>query len=377
MTVVSVTFSVMVVALTVSSQHFGPRLLNSFMRDNASQLVLGTFTGTFAYCLVVLRTVQGAGEEYSVFVPHLAVTGALALALLSIAMLIYYVHHIAVAMQVSTITADVAADLEKTVCRLYPAPLGEPAGPPQQPPPPVPEGAFAIRVPWSGYLQEIDSEAVLRLAKAHDTVEWLLARPGDFVIEGQAIAASHPAPRGPEALGDGLCGACIVGTDRTSFQDAAFAVQQLVEVALRALSPGVNEPFTAITCIDRLGQGLAKLAVRMIPSAVRADEEGRMRVVARPYTFVELVDAAFEPIARYAGENPAIHERLFQTLESLARMARRPEDLAALDRVSDFVSTSAANHVQDARHRAELARRHRAVRLLAHRPDRGPDIRAS
>src|SRR5690606_32564022 len=111
--------------LSVSSRHFGPRLLNSFMRDTAAQLVLGTFTGTFAYCLMVLRTVQGDGDGYSAFVPHLAVTAAFVLALLSIGTLIYYVHHIATSLQVSEIAAGVARDLERTVERLYPEAIGE------------------------------------------------------------------------------------------------------------------------------------------------------------------------------------------------------------------------------------------------------------
>jgi uncharacterized membrane protein len=367
MTVVSVTFSVMVVALTVSSQHFGPRLLNSFMRDNAAQLVLGTFTGTFAYCLMVLRTVQGDGDGYSAFVPHLAVTTALILTLISVGMLIFYVHHIATSMQVSEITHGVAQDLERTVSQLYPEPFGGPLQPPVREPPAVPDGALEIRASSSGYLQEIDSDAVLALASEHDSVIWLEARPGDFVIEGRAVAAVTPAPAEPDAFARRLIATYTIGADRTSTQDADFAVQQLVEVALRALSPGVNEPFTAITCIDRLGQGLAKLASRKIPSAVRTDAHGAVRVVAEPRTFVELADAAFDPIARYAGRNPAIAQRLLETLGALADVAGRADDRAALARLADFVWTCAARDVEGERPRSMLARLHNEVRARLER----------
>jgi uncharacterized membrane protein len=361
MTVVSVTFSVMVVALTVSSQHFGPRLLNSFMRDNAAQLVLGTFTGTFAYCLMVLRTVQGEGDGYSTFVPHLAVTAALILTLISVGMLIFYVHHIATSLQVSEITAGVARDLERTVAALYPEPFGGSTGPPVREPPPVPDGAVTVMAGRSGYLREIDSEAVLVLARECDTTIWLLTRPGDFVIEGRPIAAVHPPPRESDGLARRLRGAYAIGTDRTSTQDADFAVQQLVEVALRALSPGVNEPFTAITCIDRLGQGLMKLASRSIPGAIRTDDAGAVRVVAQPRTFVELVEAAFDPIARYAGRNPAVANRLLETLGMLADAARRTEDRQAIGRLADFVWTSSGEEVDGERHKSTLARLHSEI----------------
>jgi uncharacterized membrane protein len=146
----------------------------------------------------------------------------------------------------------------------------------------------------------------------------------------------------------------VLGSDRTSHQDAAFAVQQLVEVALHALSPGMNEPFTAITCIDRLGQGLAKLACRQLPSAVREDDSGRLRLVAEPQSFTELLEYAFQPIIVYAGANPAIYQRLLETLEALAHRARRPADRAGIVRQAEHVRQAASQAVHGPlRHRLE------------------------
>jgi uncharacterized membrane protein len=360
-TVVSVTFSVLVVALTVSSQHFGPRMLNSFMRDNPAQLVLGTFTGTFAYCLVVLRTVQGDGEDYSRFVPHLAVTGAVALSLLSVGMLIYYVHHVASSMQVSEITAGVARDLEGTIDRLYPERFGEGAQPPQPEAPRPGPAARSVGARGSGYIQEIDAETVLDVARRHDTTIWLTARPGDFVTDGCPLASADPPPADTEAFTDALRDAYVLGTDRSSRQDAGFAVQQLVEVALRALSPGVNEPYTAMTAIDRLGQGLTRLARRRIPSALRKEDDGRVRVVTEPQDFTGLVEAAFEPIAMFGGHHPAIAERLFMTLAQLAEAARRDQDRRAIRRMADFAWAAAAKEIAHERHRERLAHVHQAV----------------
>ena len=329
-TVVSVTFSVMVVALTVSSQHFGPLLLSSFMRDNASQAVLGTFTGTFAYCLLVLRTVQGdGGDGYTAFVPHLAVSGSMVLTLLSVAMLIYYVHHVAVSMQVAAITARVVEDLEASIDRIYPEALGADDAP-DEPPLAVPAAATSIRSCVSGYVQEVDGDALVAAAARAGTVLWLLERPGSFVVEGHPIAAVDPAPADIQQLATAVRGAFVVGGDRTSRQDVAYAAQQLVEVALRALSPGMNEPFTAMTCIDRLGQGMARLAGRRAPSARRADPEGRARVIAPPRRFDDLLVEIFEPIVRHAESEPVVLARVRSILTMLAGLVNRPSDHAAI-----------------------------------------------
>jgi uncharacterized membrane protein len=361
-TVVSVTFSVMVVALTVSSQHFGPRLLRSFMRDQPAQVVLGTFTGTFAYCLMVLRTVQGDdGESYALFVPHLAVTGALVLTLVSVALLIYYVHHVAVAMQVSEITSRVARELEHAIDRLYPERIGRGSEPPVHTPPAQPAAAVPVCAEQNGYLQEIDSDALLALAVEQDLVIWLAIRPGDFVVGGELIAAVYPEPARTEAFQAALAGTLVFGAERTVSHDVAFGIQQLVEMALRALSPGMNEPFTAVTCIDRLRQTLMQLASRQIPSALRTDHRRRVRVITRARRFDELLTDALEPISRYGSGEPVVVERLLATLDRLAAVASRSDDLDAIARVADTVWSSARGDVKQPVDQARLALLHETV----------------
>lgn len=329
-TVVSVTFSVTIVALTVSSQHFGPRLLNSFMRDKAAQLVLGTFIGTFAYCLVVLRTVQGEGDGYARFVPHLAVTMALVLTLISVGTLIYYVHHVSSSLQVSEIAAGVTRDFEAAIDRMYPEKSGSAPAEPQLMPPSPPPGAVRIPARVSGYLQEVDGERLLRVTEDEDVTVWMRAAPGEFVTEGGTLAAVHPAPADRDAFSARLHAVLVIGNDRTARQDVGFAVQQLVEVALHALSPGMNEPFTAITCIDRLGQGLSKLAGRSLPDARRLDGQGRLRIVAPPQTFEQTLRDAIGPIRRHAKGDAYICERLLQVLATVSEVAVRAGDRAAI-----------------------------------------------
>jgi uncharacterized membrane protein len=344
-TVVSVTFSVTVVALTVASQHFGPRLLSNFMRDKAAQLVLGTFIGTFAYCLVVLRTVRGESDQISAFVPHLAVTGAMALAMLSVAMLIYYVHHVSASMQVSEITASVATDLERSIERLYPDKLGEDLGQGRGAPPPPPE-AVAIGAGASGYVQAVQADDLLALATECRTVIWLDVRPGDFVTREGLIARVHPAPADVPSVARRLNEAIVLGADRSAHQDSGFPVQQLVEVALHALSPGINEPFTAITCIDRLGQGLALLARRQTPSALRADDEGRLRVVTTPLTFSDLVGDAFDPMRPYAAKDPTVARHVIDVLGRVARQTTRQRDQEAIRRQGQLMVDAATRELK-------------------------------
>jgi uncharacterized membrane protein len=360
-TVVSVTFSVTIVALTVSSQHFGPRLLNSFMRDTSAQVVLGIFIGTFAYCLLVLRTVQGDGEEYDRFIPHLGVTAALALSLVSVGALIYYIHHVAASLQVSEITRSVAVDLERSIDRLYPEQMGNP-GAPADATPAVPAGAAEILSIRSGYVQHVEADQAFGLARQGGVVIWLHVRPGDFVTEGLPIAAVHPPPPGSrDEFATALNDALVLGADRTSDQDAGFPLQQLVEVTLHALSTGTNEPFTALTCIDRLGQGLSKLAARRMPSPLRVDREGHVRLVTPRHSFTDLLDAALDPIRTHATASPEVGKHLLVLLARVAHVARRDEDRASIIRHADMVKRTMERWQEDDAYREQIDKWHRVV----------------
>ena len=359
-TAVSVTFSVTVVALTVASQHYGPRLLTNFMRDTAAQVVLGAFISTFAYCLLVLRVVRGDSQGLDAFVPHLAVTGAVALTLVSIAAFIFYVHHVSSSIQISQIALVVTRDLLRSIDHLYPAPIGDP--PSERPePPPQPEDAVPIPATDEGYVESIDADGLMDLVSKCDTVVWIERRPGDFAIKGAPLAYVHPAPPELPRFTDRLNAAFIVGPERTSRQDTEYAIHQLVEVALRALSPGVNEPFTALTCIDRLTQGLSLLASRQPPPGVRKDSGGRVRVVAPPRTFPDLLGAAFEPIVLFAGTNPAIYERVLGGLAVMARLTRASSDRATIGRQADTVLETAGAKLERPADRSRLERAHREV----------------
>jgi uncharacterized membrane protein len=346
-TVGGVVFSITVAALTLASSQFGPRLLRSFMRDLGNQLVLGTFIATFLYCLLVLRTVRGENGDGgdAGFVPHVSVTLAVMLAAASLAVLIYFIHHIARSMQAPYVITAVADELLGGINDIFPeeigrdagAPVPDPDGPLVEPPGP----AQTIASVCDGYVQSVDNDALMKLACEHDLVVRLLRRPGDYAFTGAPLARVWPSRRLDDDVCQRLVDAFTFGADRTATQDLRFPMEQLVEVAVRAMSPGINDPFTAVNCVDRLGSALALLGGRRIPSRYRRDDEGRLRVIADPVGFEMLTDLAVTPLVHYAraSGSVAVTDRLRRTLQELADTVgdpRRRDFLQArLEQIAD------------------------------------------
>jgi uncharacterized membrane protein len=320
MTIASVTFSITIVALQLASTQFGPRLLRNFMRDRGNQVAIGTFIATFTYCLLVLRTVNGTDSEP--FVPHASVTVGLLLALASLGVLIYFIHHAAESIQAESVIGEVSLELERAIDRLYPERLGE--NPCKRPnnsesAESTMAPASTISSPASDYLQSIDVERLLQLAQRHDIVLTLVQRPGRFCFKGGVLLEARPRERVDDALRETLQDCFYFGSRRTLVQDIEYAIDQLVEVAVRALSPGVNDPFTAVNCVDRLGAALCTLAEREFPSRFRVDDQGTLRVVTNASTAPGLIDACFDQIRQASEGNVSLTIRLLETIGEIAR----------------------------------------------------------
>ncbi len=339
-TIAGVVFSLTLVALSLASSQFGPRLLRNFMRDRSNQVVLGTFVATFLYCLLVLRAVQHVDGE--TFVPHLSINLAVALALVSIGVLIYFIHHISLSIQADEIIARVVVELDQGIPRLFPEQIGEddPGTADDRPPPAEPDAA-QVDAPCDGYLQIVDAEALVEAARDAGVVLHLAGRPGDFLARGSALARVVPAGRLDEDLAACVRAAFVLGDQRTAAQDVSFSLQQLAEIAVRALSPGINDPYTAMTCIDRLGAAFCQLAARRFPSARRADDDGELRVVAPGHTFCSLLEPVFDAIRRHARGDIAVSERMLEAIERIAPRLRRDEDRRLLLQHADLVAHSA------------------------------------
>jgi uncharacterized membrane protein len=320
-TVAATAFSITIVALQLASSQFGPRLLRNFMRDTGNQVVLGTFIATFVYCLLVLRTVQGTDQ--TTFVPNISVTLGVIFALASLGVLIYFIHHAASSIQAEQVIAKVAKELDESIKRLFPDELGHhPESKPQQPVGEIPinfeQNSAAIYSTGSGYLQAIDNEQLMKIANQNDLLLQLKFPPGKYIVQGDCFALVWPKERVNPALNKAIHRTFILGIERNEHQDIEFAISQLVEIAVRALSPGINDPFTAIRCIDRLRSTLSHLVQREMPSAYRFDNNGNLRIIAESVTFASITDTAFNQIRQYGSASVGVMLRLLETIEVIA-----------------------------------------------------------
>lgn len=317
-TVAGVVFSVTIVALSLTATQYSPRVLGNFMNDRPTQFVLGVFVGVFAYCLVVLRTVRSdaSGEA---FLPSYAVLGGVGLALFGVAMLIYFIHHVASSIQASSIVERIANDTADAIDALFPQPIGDAV---EEPPPAGErlEPRWVVTARRTGYLVGVDDDGLLEFAVEQDCAVHLARRIGDFVIEGQPLARLSGTRAPDEARSKELRALFDLQRQRTIHQDAPYGVQQLVDVAVKALSPGINDPTTATMCIDRLAALLLRLAGRRMPGPCRG-RDGVLRVVAQGPDFAGVTALALDPIVAHARGDAMVLARLLDTLEQVAACA--------------------------------------------------------
>ena len=365
-TVAGVTFSIVMVAFSQASSQLGPRVLRSFMKDRGNQVVLGTFIATFIYCLLTLRAVRNIGNIQ--FVPHIAVTIGVGLALASLVVLIYFFHHTAETMQAPYVIASVARDLMASIEKLYPYAIGE--GDPKDVvklletglPEVLQEEPCRVNAPNSGYLQIINDDKLIRLAKENGLILRLNNRPGHFVVKGNAFIEIFPGNLCDDKLVEEIWRSFSLGRRRSPTQDLEFVIEQLVEIAIRALSPSVNDSFTAIACIDWLGAALARLSEKSFPFPYRFDSEDRLRVIVKnPLTFRGVVNTAFDLIRQSTEDSAAVKIRLLEALSSIAIHTQNEEYLDALKNQADLIRRSIYHEISEAEDRDDIEQRYQEV----------------
>jgi len=358
-TVAGVIFSITIVALQLTSTQFSPRVLRNFLSDRSNQIVLGVFVGTFIYTLLVLRSIRSQDEDVSAFVPSIAITGALVLTLVSMGMLIYFIHHISVRIQVTSIVASVAEDSLETIRRMSerwkPAedrawqPVAADGAVTVPPSGAVPPGAVSpseVLLPAreSGYLQFVDIGHLVDVAREAGGRLRLLVAPGAWVQAGVPCAAFMPPNTvgdvDPDGLADEIEEAFGIGHERSMAEDAAFGIQQLVDVAIKALSPSVNDPTTAMNCIDRLVQVLVAAGSEPDPPRVFADADREPRLEIPFPGFDELVDLSFAQVRHYGGTTPAVVVHLARALSQLCALP--PVRREAVTRQARLLAEAAA-----------------------------------
>jgi uncharacterized membrane protein len=370
-TVAGLVFSITLVALSLTSSQYTSRVIRNFMRGRVNQWVLGVFLGIFAYCLVVLRTIR-EGDSGS-FVPSLAVLAGLLLAFAGIAVLIHFIHHIATSIQASSIVATAAQETLAAVDHLCPEALGDDdderaahtlaAALAGQAWLPVPAGK-------SGYIETLDADALQAVAQSLETLLRMEHGVGDFVVAGTPLVSLLDATDLDDATTARLNAVYVIGRQRTVEQDVAFGIRQIVDVAMKALSPGINDTTTAVMCVDYLAAILTRLATRRIAAPDRLDA-GTLRVIVRGPSFEGLLSEAFDQIRQNAEGNVAILLRLLGALHTISGATLSPRRRWVIGRKVEEIAEAAERSIASPHDRDRLAQRLIRVReALAAQRDR-------
>jgi len=335
-TVAGVAFSVTMVALSLASSQLGPRLLTNFMRDRGNQVVLGGFIATFLFCLLALGSSPDAGGSVPV-----SASVALVLTVGSLLLLIYFIHHIASSMQADYVIQDVAADVDRSLAGIFPDAEAEVADATTL----IEADAddAVVRSPRTGYLQRIDEAGLLGTAMDHDLRLHVLHRPGHYLTDSVPLVALVGVRSVDRELERRIQSAFIIGGSRTPGQDPEYGIHQLVEIALRALSPGINDPFTAVTCIDHLSGILSAVAAVPERPPVRWDPSGELRLQLDPIDFQGVLEAAFNQIRQSAAGTVAVSIRLLEALELIAEATRDPQRLRVIEHQARMVFAANAD----------------------------------
>jgi uncharacterized membrane protein len=324
-TVIALVLGLTVVALQLSSTQFSPRLLRNFLRDRHNQVVLSVFVATFAYSTAGLYTVGVSVGQRTEDYPRLAVTGALVLLFLSLVMLVYFLHHLAHSLQIDEIMSKV----ERNTLAVIERDLPRDASPDPLPEPP----AWAVMVPAyrSGYVQTMHPEVLRDTATELDAVAGVVPMIGEHVIAGAPLMwawrlSPEQPPPSPDAFAAVSGEAIRIGFERTAEQDVAFGVRQLADIAVKALSPAINDPYTSIQAIEHIAVLLASLAQRPLGNRQLRDASGDVRVLVRGRDLAYYLDLATGQVRRYGAAEPRVDRALLRVLRSTSRFCRSDTD---------------------------------------------------
>jgi len=342
--VAGVSFSITIASLTLASQQFGPRLIRTFIRNRFIQTVLGVFIATFLYCMLTMQLSSTFGEES--YRPVVTVTTVLLLTLLNLVLLVLFIHHICVAIQVDSVIDEVVEEMYQRASLIFSEEVDNNSDCSEKAVNELSDlftmSSEKIRSTQDGYITLINYSELIKWAQAHDAKINVLNRAGDYVLTGSEIlqiSADQPLAKefGPvENL-------ITITSIRTPEQDLEYTIRQLVEIALRALSPGINDPFTAMTCIDRLGSLINFIGNRSLPPKVLADSDGVQRLLIDQTSYQSLVDASFNQLRQNSRHHVDVSLRLLETLTKIVSLCESQVQAEELTKQADLVIEGSAS----------------------------------
>ncbi len=342
MTVVSIVFAILLMTLTLASTQFSPRILISFVRDRTTQWTLGVFLGTFSYCMAALPAARALPHP---FVPVVTVAGAMVLALVCVGWLIYFINHISRSISVNHIVDRIARETELVIDEFMPYPRGSFPLQERSELSPTKNG-MPILNRQSGYICYIDIKRLVSLAKTYRICVQLERRVGQFVPAGVPLACVSQAERVPPDIALHLIAAFDIGPVRTLQQDVEFGIIQIVDIALRAMSPAVNDPSTAISCVDQLSRIMIQWVRRMPPPSHYYAPPHVLRLIVPWISFEGLLDTAFEQIRHYAAADIAVSLRLMRAFNDIASTTEHADQRTTLLERARRVATGCAGHLR-------------------------------
>ncbi|PPG32552.1 DUF2254 domain-containing protein [Rathayibacter sp. AY2B9] len=335
--VAATSFSITISVLATTSSAYGPRLVRNFMADRGNQVVLAVLTSTFLYSLIVLRAVHTEEDASLTFVPVVAVSFSVLLAVGDVAVLVYFIHHIALSVQVTTLQQRVLGELVDVIERLHPESGEEPTDA-EEALPPAGREPVVLRAVRGGYVEQLEVERLVALARRGDARLRVLALPGDHVLVGDPVLE---VLEGSVAQEEAVA-AVVVADARTPHQDLRYAVQQVVEIGVRGLATGTNDPYTAVGAVEALTSALVDLCGRPEARGRYSDADGVVRLVVPWPRAGELLADVFLALRSYAMEQPLVVRAGVRLAERLAVVARGGTRVELHRQVQAFAAVHAA-----------------------------------
>lgn len=358
-------FSITLVALTLASSQFGSRLLRNFMHERLNQIVLGTYISTYVYCLIVLNVVKDNDNE--VFIPTLSIFIAILIAIANIILLIIFIHHISISIQADKVIADISTALMANIENIFSEELEKEEDISKHTIKNLEQyveefsNSVTLRSTKSGYIQYLYHQSFFEIANSKGYLIVAHHKIGGYVVKNQPIVTIYSKTEFKEHYPLNLDNYLIIGTSRTPQQDAEHSIQQMVEIACRALSPGINDPFTAISCIDNLTSTMCYLTQVKFPPSYKFDDDDQLRYVFKPLTYQGMLDAAFLQIRQFSKGSPSVVIRLLEAMITIHDFASHSIQKMAVQKHAKMIMRVAESSFEDARDLEDIRKRSKVI----------------